>query len=248
MCEVFTPEGEAHPTNRRATLRSVLDAGGSELGAWFGFEQEYTLFEGTRPLGWPEVGYPAPQGPFYCGVGSDKVYGREIVEAHTALCLKAGLMIFGTNAEVMPGQWEFQMGYRGVDGESADPLTVTDHLWFARWLLNRVGEDFGVAINYEVKPVKGDWNGAGAHTNFSTTKMRNLKPARKLLRTQLRQRKAWRAHCCLRCAFGRAPTGLTRLVLSLSSRVERLTEVASVVSTGCCQKLVTLRTDVLVPL
>ncbi len=173
MCEVFTPDGEAHPTNHRATLRSVLDAGGSELGAWFGFEQEYTLFEGSRPLGWPEVGYPAPQGPFYCGVGSDKVYGREIVEAHTALCLKAGLMIFGTNAEVMPGQWEFQMGYRGVEGESADPLTVTDHLWFARWLLNRVGEDFGVAINYEVKPVKGDWNGAGAHTNFSTTRMRH---------------------------------------------------------------------------
>ena len=57
--------------------------------AWFGIEQEYTFFEGRNPLGWPEGGYPAPQGPFYCGVGADEVYGRDIVEEHLDLCLEA---------------------------------------------------------------------------------------------------------------------------------------------------------------
>ncbi|MFZ0219387.1 MAG: hypothetical protein WAL30_04190 [Candidatus Aquirickettsiella sp.] len=81
---------------------------------WIGFEQEYTLFRGMRPLGWPESGYSAPQGPFYCGVGADEVFGRPLVEEHTQACLQAELMLFGVNAEVMPGQWEFQIGYRGI--------------------------------------------------------------------------------------------------------------------------------------
>ena len=172
MCEVFDCDGNAHETNHRARLREVLDNGAAKADAWMGFEQEYTLFQGTAPLGWPEVGFPGPQGPYYCGVGPDKVYGRELVEAHTKLCLDAGLMLFGTNAEVMPAQWEFQMGYRGVKSESADPLTVSDHLWFARWLLHRVAEDYGVTVSFDSKPIKGDWNGAGTHTNFSTAAMR----------------------------------------------------------------------------
>ena len=181
MCEVFDCDGEAHPSNHRARLRSVLEEGAAAAEPWMGFEQEYTLFEGTAPLGWPEVGFPGPQGPYYCGVGPDKVYGRELVEAHTKLCLEAGLMIFGTNAEVMPAQWEFQMGYRGVEGESADPLTVSDHLWFARWLLHRAAEDFGFTVSFDVKPIKGDWNGAGNHTNFSTKDTRDPEKGREAI-------------------------------------------------------------------
>lgn len=175
MCEVMTPDGKPHSTNKRAVLRQLLENGGDKHEPWMGFEQEYTLFRGTTPLGWPERGYPAPQGPFYCGVGADEVFGRELVEEHTQACLDADLMLYGTNAEVMPGQWEFQIGPRGVDSEPCDPLTICDHVWFARWLLYRIGERHDISATLHPKPVKGDWNGAGQHTNFSTKAMRDKK-------------------------------------------------------------------------
>lgn len=123
------------------------------------------MFQAGRPLGWPEGGYPAPQGPFYCGVGAGEVFGRELVEEHLDACLDAGLKIYGVNAEVMPGQWEFQIG-------TAGPLVVSDHLVVARWLLYRLGEEYDVSVTLHPKPVRGDWNGAGAHTNFSTNATR----------------------------------------------------------------------------
>lgn len=175
LCEVLNPDGTPHETNKRAHLVALMENGAKDQDPWMGFEQEYTLFRGAQPIGWPDRGYPAPQGPFYCGVGSDEVFGRFLVDAHTDACLEAGLMVYGTNAEVMPGQWEFQIGYRDVDGETADPITVSDHLWLARWLLYRLGEDYDVNAKLHPKPVKGDWNGAGKHTNFSTRAMRDPK-------------------------------------------------------------------------
>ena len=165
MCEVLNADGSIHKTNHRAKLASISEKLSHEE-AWFGIEQEYTLFEGRSPLGWPEGGYPAPQGPFYCGVGADEVFGRDIVEEHLELCIEAGLEISGINAEVMPGQWEYQIGPLG-------PLESADQMWISRWLLYRISEDFGVSATLHPKPVKGDWNGAGAHTNFSTKSMRS---------------------------------------------------------------------------
>ena len=164
MCEVFNADGTVHKSNNRAKLRELAEIYKNE-DCWFGIEQEYTFFDGIKPLGWPDNGFPAPQGGYYCGVGSDEVYGRDIVEDHMEACLMAGIRLSGINAEVMPGQWEFQVGPLG-------PLEVSDQLWIARWLLYRIGEDYEVSATLDPKPVKGDWNGAGAHTNFSTKPMR----------------------------------------------------------------------------
>jgi glutamine synthetase len=164
LCEVMLTDMTPHPSNTRAALRETA-AKTAHLEPWFGIEQEYTFFEGGRPLGWPANGFPAPQGGYYCGVGADEVFGREIVEDHLEACMEAGLGICGINAEVMPAQWEFQIGPLG-------PLETSDHLWMARWLLYRIAEAYGVTATLDAKPVKGDWNGAGAHTNFSTNEMR----------------------------------------------------------------------------
>lgn len=166
LCEVFKADGTVHPSNTRARLRGMNEAYGS-YESWFGIEQEYTLFKNGRPFGFPAAGFPGPQGPYYCGVGAANIMGRELAELHLEACLKAGLEISGINAEVMPGQWEFQVGPLG-------PLAVSDQLWLARWLLYRLGENYGIDVSIAPKPVvDGDWNGAGAHTNFSTKAMRS---------------------------------------------------------------------------
>lgn len=157
MCEVLLPDGTPHPTNSRAT-------GADDGDFWFGLEQEYVLIKDGKPLGFPKDGYPAPQGPYYCAVGTGKVDGREIVEEHLDLCLEAGLGITGINAEVLLGQWEYQLFGKG--------LSAADDAWLARYLLIRTAEEYGVTVELHPKPVKGDWNGSGMHCNFSNTDIR----------------------------------------------------------------------------
>jgi glutamine synthetase len=109
MAEVLLPDMTPHPTNTRAACAAVAEKYAKD-DTWFGIEQEYTLFDGAKPLGWPDNGFPAPQGGYYCGVGADEVFGRHVIEAHLEACMEAGLGIVGINAEVMPAQWEFQIG------------------------------------------------------------------------------------------------------------------------------------------
>ena len=158
LCEVYNVDDTPHVSNTRSKL---LNAVINEDKEWVGFEQEYTLFDGDRPLGWPSLGEPAPQGDYYCG----RNIGENVSREHLNACIDAGLSICGTNAEVMLGQWEYQIGAgRAVD--------MSDDLWVARWLLERICEKHGLSVSLYPKPIEGDWNGAGCHTNFSTKEMR----------------------------------------------------------------------------
>ena len=165
LTETLLTDMTPHPSNTRAACAAVSEKYGS-FEMWFGIEQEYTFFDGIKPLGWPDNGLPAPQGGYYCGVGADEVFGREVVEDHMDACIEAGIHISGINAEVMPGQWEFQIGPVGSP-------RAADELWLARWLLYRIAEEHGISATLDPKPIKGDWNGAGAHANFSTHQMRD---------------------------------------------------------------------------
>ncbi len=161
MCEVLNHDGTPHKSNGRSTIADDDD------DFWFGFEQEYTIWdpETNKPIGFPAEGYPSPQGPYYCSVGTGKAVGREIVEEHLELCLQAGLNVEGINAEVAKGQWEFQIFGKGAH-------KACDQVWVARYILQRLCEKYGVDVEYHCKPYQGDWNGSGMHCNFSTEYMR----------------------------------------------------------------------------
>ncbi len=162
MCEVLNADGTPHETNGRSTIKD------DDNDFWFGFEQEYFLWnpETNKPLGFPLNGYPAPQGPYYCAVGATNAFGRDIIEEHLDVCLEAGLNVEGINAEVAAGQWEFQIFSKGAKDAG-------DQIWVARYLLERIGEKYGVAINWTCKPLGDtDWNGSGMHANFSNSVLR----------------------------------------------------------------------------
>jgi len=162
MCEVLNADGTPHASNARATIKD------DDSDFWFGFEQEYFLYdpETKMPLGFPADGYPAPQGPYYCGVGSNRAFGREIVEEHLDLCIDADLAIEGVNAEVAAGQWEYQIFSKGAK-------LAGDRIWVSRYLLDRTAEKYGVLVEYHPKPLGDtDWNGSGMHANFSNSELR----------------------------------------------------------------------------
>jgi glutamine synthetase len=159
LCEVLNPDMTPHSSNTRSSVKD-------NSNMWVGFEQEYFIYDGELPLGHTK-GNMKPQGEYYCGIGTDNVSGRNIVEHHLDVCLSAGLNLTGINAEVALGQWEFQVMGKGT-------LDSCDQLILCRYLLQRVAETYSVKIEYHPKPLQGDWNGSGLHTNFSNKKMREV--------------------------------------------------------------------------
>lgn len=169
LCECYDKTGKNVYTNSRHNAKKIFDQI-VDKQPWFGLEQEYVLYsrETKRPLGWgtSDDGDPEPQGRYYCGVGAGRVFGRDIVDEHYKMCLQAGINISGVNAEVMPGQWEYQVGpCTGIDSG--------DQLWIARYILIRLCEKYDVYVSLEPKPVEGDWNGSGCHMNYSDVDMRS---------------------------------------------------------------------------
>jgi len=154
------------PSNTRAACAEVMKKVEAEE-PWFGIEQEYTLLNATTkwPLGWPKGGYPAPQGPYYCSVGSGVAIARDVCEVHYRCCMYAGLEISGINGEVLPSQWEYQIG-------PCTGIKSGDQMWMSRYIMHRVCEIFGVECTFDPKPIPGDWNGSGGHANYSTKSTR----------------------------------------------------------------------------
>ncbi len=187
LCECYNKNMEPHETNHRPKLTNTFK-NCIDQEPLFGIEQEYVLVEKNcesttviLPNGsyskqlsnpklykWMKADEPGRgnQGPYYCGAGGSVSFGREISLKHLELCMKMGLKICGTNAEVLPSQWEYQLG-------PLNPLDISDQLWISRYVLQRVTEDYGCDVTFHPKPKKGNWNGTGAHTNFSTKKMRD---------------------------------------------------------------------------
>jgi len=173
LCDAYNAWDDAPAIgNTRAACVEIHDKYKAH-DAWYGIEQEYTLMKvgqvgekPTIPYGFNNDGSePAPQGPYYCSAGTGNAVGRPICDDHLVKCLKAGVKITGTNAEVMPGQWEYQIGpCRGVE--------IGDHMAMSRYIMLRVTEYHNCICSFEPKPMDGDWNGAGCHTNFSIKSMR----------------------------------------------------------------------------
>lgn len=134
---------------------------------WYGLEQEYFLLDSKTnlPLEYSNNVELRGQGDFYCGVGTNNIFGRKISEEHLFKCLEAGLTMSGTNAEVAPGQWEFQVG-------PCVGIEAGHQLWLARYILERIAEKYKVVVSLHPKPLSGNWNGSGCHVNYSTLNMR----------------------------------------------------------------------------
>tara|TARA_Y100001970_G_scaffold292411_1_gene433605 strand:- start:1014 stop:2030 length:1017 start_codon:yes stop_codon:yes gene_type:complete len=168
LCEVFLPKKDddgswvPHESNHRYILRTALKEAGVDM--WLGFEQEYFFTENGKNIFWPDdSGEPPNNNSYYCSSGGTVKY-RKLVRDHADMCQRLGIQVVGYNAEVAPGQWEYQ-----CFGD--EPLLACDNLWMSRYLLELMSEGEGLGIDWSPKPHEG-WNGSGCHTNFSTMKMR----------------------------------------------------------------------------
>ena len=172
-----------HPGNTRYKTHQLFKNNHvNEENPWFGFEQEFFFTKFTQhptcgfyqdiPLGmhtldgkeWVALSGETQQ-KYYCGTGSKYVFGRKLADEVVMRLLYSNITCTGLNFEVAPGQCEFQ-----IFGENID---AADSLILFRYILQRSAEEYEYDINYHPKPMEGDWNGSGCHTNFSTKTIRN---------------------------------------------------------------------------
>ena len=167
LCDTYRPDGSPLSNNHRPNAVKIFNQC-LEEEPWYGIEQEYFLIDRNtkKPLGFPKDGNPNPQGQYYCSVGAENTFGRKIADEHLECCVKCGITISGINAEVAPGQWEYQIG-------PCEGIKSGDEVMMSRYMLERITEKYNVNVCWEPKPLEGDWNGSGCHTNYSTKSMRD---------------------------------------------------------------------------
>lgn len=169
LCDTYDKDDNPSPSNTRYSAALTFSSQeAKESKPWFGIEQEYFLF----PLSSDIINRysdsndkPRSQGDFYCSVGTNRAYDRQLVEEHMFACIDAGIKISGINAEVAPGQWEYQVG-------PCEGIESGDQLWISRWIMERISEKYNIKVIWDPKPLE-KFNGSGCHTNYSTINMRN---------------------------------------------------------------------------
>ena len=170
LCQVMNPDGTPHETNNYHKLYNFIQHNLkiSYNDSWFGIEQEYIILDKNGNafdidnICNDKIEYNKNQ--HYCSVGTGKAMGRQIAEEHMLMCMEAEIKICGINSEVTGSQWEFQIG-------PLNAYDVSNQLWIARYILNKIAEKYNAIITFDPKPFK-NLNGSGAHTNFSTIEMR----------------------------------------------------------------------------
>lgn len=175
LCDVYNIDGTPHSSNTRFKANQIFDTYASH-NPWFGLEQEYFICKNNDNNTWRKNVSKTPMTPlfydsettlplpiYYCSQGNH--YGRQIMEEHLNACIKARMTVSGTNAEVVPAQWEFQIG-------PTTGIEASDMLVISRFLLERIADNHGCSIEFHPKPL-ASWNGSGCHVNFSTENMRN---------------------------------------------------------------------------
>jgi len=184
LCDTYTYDefGNLVPTctNNRYNANLIFNKN-VHMYPWYGIEQEYFMManvinfddkeipafcvDNGSGVGKGGMTYLRPQKNYYCGVGSANVKFRQLADEHLLYCGIAGLTVSGSNAEVAPNQWEFQIG--PVEG-----INASDQLWVARYILCKLSEKYDIRISFKPKPLPHPWNGSGLHTNFSTVETR----------------------------------------------------------------------------
>ncbi|XP_024887310.1 glutamine synthetase-like [Temnothorax curvispinosus] len=173
LCDTYYSDDTPTKTNNRCRANQAMESV-KDQEPWFGIKQKYTFLDfNGKALLCSSRKHKSME--YDCGIGANKVIGREIVEAHYRACLYAGVKLAGTKAMVKPSQWEFQVG-------PCTGIKAGDDLWIARFILHRIAEEFGVITNLDPKTnpmqLRLWWEedslarDASADTNFSTKAMR----------------------------------------------------------------------------
>jgi glutamine synthetase len=167
LCSCHGSDLKKISTNTRDQANDIFNKD-IDAKPWFGIEQEFFMVDSKTGLPLGHNGEtchePKKQGQYYCSIGSFNTFGRKIMENVLDNMLYAGLDVSGINAEVAPGQWEYQIGpVCGID--------AGDQHYLSRYILERTAEEYGISIDYTPKLLE-EWNGSGCHINFSTKEMR----------------------------------------------------------------------------
>jgi len=168
LCETFLPNMNPHPTNTRHGANNIFSYNNlNNYAPMFGIEHEFFVMdkETGRPLGFEgNSSMPAPQGPYYCSVGTGNAFGRQFLDECLDMAIYCGIKVTGSNLEVCPGQMEIQVCNYGI--------VAGDDSAILKYILGKVSEKYGYVVEWAAKPIRGDWNGSGCHVNFSTKQMR----------------------------------------------------------------------------